>query len=458
MRKKCITLLLSGLLVCSLSACKSNSLNQETTPINGYSSDESSSVSGLISLIHQTGLFSRYCSTDEGFYYLTEEYAELTDVSYAPHLMYMDYATCQEVYLCSDSSCKHNTEDCTSVLSGASSDGRIFTWDGYLYFLDRPIDTSGTTITNLLGDSKTTNVQAEQAELYRMNMDGSGRERIYSFESDATVEDVALSGKDGLYFVTKKLGTSKSGSGTYTTTSDRQLICLNLKTGKAKSVCSLDFGDGMTWEIIGSAGEKIILKVYQYPDNMTEKDVAALDENNYLDLLKKSRIVYASLELSTGEKTQVYSQPTEGNSYTEKILDGCLYVSNESSQDIIKIDLATGEKSTLCSLESNYIYGTLGDYLCCTRYDSTSDSGYSLVNVKNGDIKHCSLTNQSLGWQLDLMAMAKDRALVVYDYEYTPLGDDSYDITQYQYGLISMDDLLNSVPNYTPIQMIEKGI
>ena len=120
-----------------------------------------------------------------------------------------------------------------------------------------------------------------------MNMDGSGRERIYSFESDATVEDVALSGKDGLYFVTKKLGTSKSGSGTYTTTSDRQLICLNLKTGKAKSVCSLDFGDGMTWEIIGSAGEKIILKVYQYPDNMTEKDVAALDENNYLDLLKK---------------------------------------------------------------------------------------------------------------------------------------------------------------------------
>ena len=115
------------------------------------------------------------------------------------------------------------------------------------------------------------------------------RDSIYSFESDATVEDVALSGKDGLYFVTKKLGTSKSGSGTYTTTSDRQLICLNLKTGKAKSVCSLDFGDGMTWEIIGSAGEKIILKVYQYPDNMTEKDVAALDAVSYthLDVYKR---------------------------------------------------------------------------------------------------------------------------------------------------------------------------
>lgn len=163
--------------------------------------------------------------------------------------MYMDYATCQEVYLCSDSSCQHNTEDCTSVLAGASLDGRIFTWDGSLYFLDRAPDTSGSTIINILGDSKTTNVQAEQAKLYRMKLDGSERERIYSFESDAIVEDVALGGRDGLYFVTKKLGASESGSGTYTTTSDRQLICLNPETGKAKSVCSLDFA---RWPELGN--------------------------------------------------------------------------------------------------------------------------------------------------------------------------------------------------------------
>ena len=129
-----------------------------------------------------------------------------------------------------------------------------------------------------------------------------------------------------------------------------------------------------------------------------------------------------------------------------------------ASQDIVKIDLATGKKSTLCSLENNYLYGTLGNYLCCTSHDLTADYGYYLVNAETGEITHCSLTNQALGWRLDLMAMTKDRALVVYDYEYTPLGDDSYDITRYQYGLISMDDLLNSVPNYTPIQMIEKGI
>ena len=58
------------------------------------------------------------------------------------------------------------TEDCTSVLAGASSDGRIFIWDGYLYFLDRSPDTSGSTIINILGDSGSANVEADQAELY----------------------------------------------------------------------------------------------------------------------------------------------------------------------------------------------------------------------------------------------------------------------------------------------------
>lgn len=450
MRKKWFAALLAGLAVFQLSACR----NEDTASPG----DKDVQISDLTSLIHHTGLFERYCSTEDGFYYLTEEASQLADGSYAPHLMYMDYATCQEVYLCSDSSCQHDTEDCTSVLAGASSDGRIFIWNGCLYFLNRSPDTSGSTIVNILGDSGSANAEADQAELYRMDLDGSGRELIYRFDADATVEDVALGSSSGLYFVTKKLGASESDSGTYITTSDRQLICLNPNSGEAKSVCSLDFGDGLNWEIIGSSDDKVILKAYQYPDGITEKEAAALDENSYLDLLKDSQIIYASLELSTGEKTQVHALADAGNSSAEAVLDGYLYASDASSQDIVKIDLATGEKSTLCSLENNYLYGTLGNYLCCTSHDLTADYGYDLINVETGEITHCSLTNQALGWRLDLMAVAKDQALVVYDYEYTPLGESAYEITRYQYGLISMDDLLHSVPNYTPIQMVSKGI
>ncbi|HJA34308.1 MAG TPA: hypothetical protein H9794_08550, partial [Candidatus Mediterraneibacter merdigallinarum] len=68
------------------------------------------------------------------------------------------------------------------------------------------------------------------------------------------------------------------------------------------------------------------------------------------------------------------------------------------------------------------------------------------------------LTNEALGWPLDLMAEAGGHALVIYDYEYTDNGDGSYEISRYQYGLIRLEDLLNSVPDYTPVKMIREGI
>ena len=469
MRKKWITRMLTALVVLTLSACgnadsehapeqvRDNSSTEKQVSQGTPESTGDNTAGGLTSLIHHTGIFTRYCSTEAGFYYLTEEASELADGSYAPHLMYMDYATCQEVYLCSDSSCRHDTEDCTSVLAGASSDGRIFIWDGYLYFLDRPLASRGTVIFNAIGESDG-GTEADQAELYRMDLDGTGRERIYSFEADATVEDIAFGGKDGLYFITKKLGASKSSSGTYTTTSDRQLICLDPDTGKAHAVCSLDFGDGLNWEAVGCSEDQVILKAYRYPDGMTDEDVSGLDEGSYLDILRDTQIVYTALNLSTGENTQLYSQPAGDNSASEAVLGGFLYTSSSASQDIAKVDLSTGEVSTLCSMSTNYIYGTLGNLLCCTSQDMTADYGYYLADTETGKVTYCSLTNKALGWQLEFLATTGDRVLTVYDYEYTDLGNNSYDITRYQYGLITMEDLMNSVADYKPIQMTGKGI
>lgn len=471
MRKKWIVLLIAALVTCSVSACRSGdsgqndsrnkeqkSAEEKAEQSDSKASAEKQQDGGLTFLIQQTGLFSHFCSTEDGFYYLTEKDTELSDGSYAPHLMYMDYDICREVYLCSDSSCRHDTKECTSVLAGASQDGRIFFWDGYLYFLDRAPDTSGSTVVNIIGDSDISGTEADQAELYRMNPDGSGRECVYRFEADAVVEDVALGGSGGLYFVTKKLGADESSSGVYTTTSERRLICVDPKSWKAHSVCSLDFEDGLNWSVIGCAAGQVLLKAYQNGEGITEEDAAALDENSYMDLLENSRILYAALNLTDGEKIQVYSQPAGGNSASEAIVDDCLYASNDSGEDVVKVDLITGEKSSLCNLADNYLYGTLGNYLCCTSHDLTADYGYYLVDTENGKVTYCSLTNEALGWRLDLMAVVGDQALVIYDYEYTDLGDDSYEITRYQYGLIFMDNLLNSVPEYTSVQMVGEGI
>ena len=58
---------------------------------------------------------------------------------------------------------------------------------------------------------------------------------------------------------------------------------------------------------------------------------------------------------------------------------------------------------------------------------------------------------------MEFKAETGSKILVIYDYEYTSLGDDSYDITQYRYALIEKSDLYAGNGNYEPIKMIGKG-
>ena len=80
------------------------------------------------------------------------------------------------------------------------------------------------------------------------------------------------------------------------------------------------------------------------------------------------------------------------------------------------------------------------------------------MNPDTGEVSRCSLRNQSLDFPLDLMAITGNRVLAVYDYEYTDLGDGSYEIDRYQYGLIDLEDLKNSVADFVPVKMIGAGI
>ena len=56
------------------------------------------------------------CHTKDGYYYYTFEPTKLSDGNYGLHLMYMDFQALQEVYLCSNAGCSHDSVDCTAVL------------------------------------------------------------------------------------------------------------------------------------------------------------------------------------------------------------------------------------------------------------------------------------------------------------------------------------------------------
>ena len=77
--------------------------------------------------------------------------------------------------------------------------------------------------------------------------------------------------------------------------------------------------------------------------------------------------------------------------------------------------------------------------------------------ASTGEISHSGLVNKTLGWDLDFKAVLEKDVLVVYDYEATSSWGGSYEITLYQHGLISQEDLFVGNDNFRKINMVGKG-
>lgn len=404
------------------------------------------------------------CSTEEGYYYLSQDTIALSDGSYGSPLMYMDYASCREVYLCSSPGCTHDTPDCTAVLPSeeiSPYSSMLFRHQDFLYLLSSKYDSDGTVV--VFGEESSSesafaagDTLENQTALYRMNPDGTGRQKVYAFDQGLTLEKTIAIDNNGLYVIGKMLSSEKKGSISYTSSSQRRLIYLDLSSLTVTDICSLDFGDNINWRMTGCANGSILFRGTDYGKELTEEeyDNDDLFRNYYLN----SSEVFASLNVTDPELREFY-RISNKKPLSMAILDGMLYLSFDGSEEIIGVDTATGEERTAASLPQTYIWGTLGDMLYCHSWDLMSDHTCYFVNPKTGEIHHSGLVNKSLGWSLDIMAETEKDALVIYDYEATPsqLNDDAYEIHRYQYGLISKEDLYAGKDNYRKIQMVGKG-
>lgn len=181
------------------------------------------------------------CYTKDGYYYLTKDATELEDGTWGTHLMYMDFATKQEVYLCSNAGCKHNTADCPSVFlmnefplyaSG------IFVYGDKLYVLSKESDNEGSVTQDLVvsSDDAAVETEAAKAVLYEMNLDGTNRQKVFTFDAGLTVEDVVLGDESGLYFVTKKLSIRWEKGITASQRQPTENLCFGTKAHKKRRI------------------------------------------------------------------------------------------------------------------------------------------------------------------------------------------------------------------------------
>ena len=364
------------------------------------------------------------CYTKDGYYYLTKDATELEDGTWGTHLMYMDFATKQDK----------------------------------LYVLSKESDNEGSVTQDLVvsSDDAAVETEAAKAVLYEMNLDGTNRQKVFTFDAGLTVEDVVLGDESGLYFVTKKLSnTMGEGNNSVTTSTGRKLVFWNKSTQKAEDICSLNFEDGINWKIIGCMDNALVLSGTDYGKALTTDDYTKSDDD-WNNMYKNSSEVVATLDLNTKTLDEKYRMDN-ATLHSIAVMDGTLYVSNSETGEIKTINLTTKEEKVLCTLAQNYIMNTFDHVLCCDTWNDENDRTYYFVNTDTGEVQHSSLVNQALGWNLEFKAEVGSQILVIYDYEYTPLGDNSYDITQYKYALIDKSDLYAGNAKYEPILMVGKG-
>lgn len=465
MKKRFILWMMAAFICLSLCACSGRTeIPDETVQRVQKSGSWQNTENGTSSGSEGLQLLSnRYgnsaCHTENGYYYLTGETKELRDGKYGAHLMlYMDFAAGREIYLCSTAGCKHDSLDCTSVFSDEDFPAYstlLFVIGDNLYILSRQYDNDGTVSQDPLylgGDGGS--VESQPAVLYRANLDGTGRRKIYTFDAALTLEDKVFGNAKGIFVITKKLSSDKDGNQTYTTSSERKLRFLDFGSLSLRDVCSMDFGDNITWKIIDCCQDGFLLCGTDFGRKLSRDEME--DDDTYKKLYHKSFEAYALLSRDGGNPKRLARQSNKYSS-SVRLLGDNLYMSSEKNKNIEVLDIKTGKKRTLCALPQNLIMDAFADTLCCRDWNLSGDPTWYFVNTKTGAITKTPLVNLRNGWSLDFCAETSKDVLFVYDYDATESEDGSYDIHQYKHALISKKDLFAGKDKYRRIKMIGPG-
>lgn len=211
--KKITSIFLAFILLITFTACD-NSTNISENISENDSDESSESQSAAISGAEQTSsddsshgivqsgdlklVFDfdatrdmQYSATSDGVYLKNENVSEEFN-----HISYIDFESAQEVVLCADSACKHDNEKCTAVLSYDEfypypDTPYLFVYGDYLYLLNIDADDEGAfksaadNNAPAWGDMP---VGAYKNSLYRMNPDGTGREKLFDFPEGSAVK------------------------------------------------------------------------------------------------------------------------------------------------------------------------------------------------------------------------------------------------------------------------------
>lgn len=411
-----------------------------------------------LSFFQSSGTFAN-CPTEDGYYYISDnDHGDGITIN----LMYLDYKSRKEMYLCNQPGCTHNTDSCNSLLADISIGDTpiLFISKNRLFLLVSPQDSSGSLITGWSDPDSGISISSSsniQPKLYSMNLDGTDRRMVSEFDSGIVLENTAAVSGNDIYVICKKIKSESIGdNSTYQSAYDRQLVHIDASTGKQEKVCDLEAQDNS--RLIGAFGSKLVFQATRFARQLTPEEI--FNDETYKQELKKAKTIVSVLDVDTCEDSQVF-EISGDKTFTSQVSGSKLYYSIKEENQIKSLDLDLGTEEVIAGTPNSNIDWVYNESMRIRSWDN-DDNRYYTLNLSSGEIRETGLYTGELHNPVDILAENSEYFLVIYDYEcsgeYTTwAGTTQNDIISNKLGLISKEDYFKGNPSYEPIEVIGDG-
>lgn len=374
------------------------------------------------------------------------------------NLLYIDYSTQKQVYLCSRPNCEHNSEICTSWI--APFDGTVI-----------PAVTENTLF--LIYSSRNTNPRIDQLEL-----NGTKVKTVFSLPSGAMLENAIAANDTTLVVSIQEIDTSKNLA------FNSSLQAIDLANGTTQVLFSLQKQIGsqtvqnasLTFKGVTATGF-VVESSIQYPYVLDEKDV----DKSFANMEAAMQQTTYEIPFDSSAPKQLLS--FSANQCNTMPFDSYLFYLQKNEVNGIalkKLHTQTGETTTLIEDFTNTFLGETAKNLTpngavfraffdgnlllnVVEKDYVADNGNMelvfaglCIDIASGETRRINLTNSyhATTVPVDILSQYEKNLLVFAQIQPSNSNNLNVGEIERKVGLISMENYVNSIGEYHMIDTL----
>ncbi len=440
MKKRKIIILVSSViaLAITLSGCSIKKDEDKTLSENVVSEN-------LKMISHK--LAQNGANTKDGYYTIS------TDENGMMNIMYVDYKTKKQIYLCDKSQCEHDNDKCTSFIDMKYSarENTLLSDGKYLYLVSSEFNNEGGISTSINYGTGEVQQEDEPSSIYRMNLDGSNKKKLASLDSGELLDDKFFTDGNYLYGIAMKNTNIKiDGDTTYTKGDDYQLIGISIEDGERKNITDWD----NDWTILGAYEDKLIVNKLKFDHELTDEE--RMDNEKYIAAYRQAKEIIGTYDFNTKDFEELASHDAS-NDYLYEIYEKNLFYYKNNGDKIMSLDLESKKEDVFLETEYCNIQQIYNGYIITSDWKE-SKKGFYIISIKDKKIEKFKLIKNN-GYPINIIGESDNFFFVEsncqIEEEYVEWAGVSQTIeTNRQYSMISKDDFVNNKKVFEKVEMI----